>query len=113
MSLIQNFRTEVNLTSISKNNNHSDKFLFIGSCFASEISLFFKKYCFGYLNPYGTIYNPISIAKNLEMLISKDSFNKRNLVKNNGVFLSWNHSGKYYSKSSKLLLSWSASGIKW
>ena len=104
MSLIQNFRTEFNLTSISKNNNHSDKFLFIGSCFASEISLFFKKYCFGYLNPYGTIYNPISIAKNLEMLISKDSFNKRNLVKNNGVFFSWNHSGKYYSNSSKLLL---------
>ena len=104
MSLIQNFRTEVNLTSKSKNNNHSDKFLFIGSCFASEMSLFFKKYCFGYLNPYGTIYNPISIAKNLKMLISKDSFNKRNLVKNNGVFLSWNHSGKYYSNSSELLL---------
>lgn len=104
MSLIQNFRTEVNLTSKSKNNNHSDKFLFIGSCFAYEMSLFFKKYCFGYLNPYGTIYNPISIAKNLKMLISKDSFNKRNLVKNNGVFLSWNHSGKYYSNSSELLL---------
>lgn len=104
MSLIQNFRTEVNLTSKSKNNNHSDKFLFIGSCFASEMSLFFKKYCFGYLNPYGTIYNPISIANNLKMLISKDSFNKRNLVKNNGVFLSWNHSGKYYSNSSELLL---------
>ena len=51
MSLIQNFRTEVNLTSKSKNNNHSDKFLLIGSCFATEMSLFFKKYCFGYLNP--------------------------------------------------------------
>ena len=104
MSLIQNFRAEVNLTSKSKNNNHSHEFLFFGSCFASEMSLFFKKHCFGYLNPYGTIYNPISIAKNLEMLISKDSFNKRNLVKNNGVFFSWNHSGKYYSNSSKLLL---------
>ncbi len=104
MSLTQNFRTEVILTSKSKNNNHSDQFLLIGSCFATEMSLFFKKYCFGYLNPYGTIYNPISLANNLEKLISKDSYNKGNLVNNNGVFLSWNHSGKYYSTSSDLLL---------
>lgn len=104
MSFIQNFRTEVNLTSKSKNNNHLDQFLLIGSCFATEMSLFFKKYCFGYLNPYGTIYNPISLADNFEKLISKESFNERNLVKNNGVFLSWNHSGKYYSSSSNLLL---------
>ena len=104
MSLTQNFRTEVNLTSKSKNNNHLDQFLLIGSCFATEMSLFFKKYCFGYLNPYGTIYNPISLADNFEKLISKESFNERNLVKNNGVFLSWNHSGKYYSNRSDLLL---------
>ena len=104
MSLIQNFRTEVKLDSKSKNNNHSDQFLLIGSCFATEMSLFFKKYCFDYLNPYGTIYNPISLANNFEKLISKDSYNERNLVDNNGVFLSWNHSGKYYSNSSDLLL---------
>ncbi|MBL6594302.1 MAG: GSCFA domain-containing protein [Flavobacteriales bacterium] len=104
MSLTQNFRTEVNLTSKSKNNNHLDQFLLIGSCFATEMSLFFKKYCFGYLNPYGTIYNPISLAKNFEKLISKDSYMERNLVNNNEVFLSWNHSGKYYSNSSELLL---------
>ena len=42
MSLSQNFRTEVNLQSKSKNQNHSDKFLLIGSCFATEMSLFLK-----------------------------------------------------------------------
>lgn len=104
MSLTQNFRTEVNLASKSKNHNHSDKFLLIGSCFATEMSLFFKKYCFGYLNPYGTIYNPISLANNFEKLISKELYNERNLINNSGVFLSWNHSGKYYSNSSDLLL---------
>jgi len=104
MSVTQNFRTEVSFSSKSKNNNHSDQFLFIGSCFASEMSLYFKKYCFGFLNPYGTIYNPISLAINLEMLINKESFTKRNLVDNNGVFLSWNHSSKYYSNRSELLL---------
>ena len=104
MSLTQNFRTEVNLASKSNNHNHSDKFLLIGSCFATEMSLFFKKYCFGYLNPYGTIYNPISLANNFEKLISKESYNESNLINNSGVFLSWNHSGKYYSNSSDLLL---------
>ena len=101
MSLSQNFRTEVNLQLKSKNQNNSDKFLLIGSCFATEMSLFFKKYCFGYQNPYGTIYNPISLANNFEKLISKDLFNERNLVNNSGVFLSWNHSGKYYSNRSR------------
>jgi hypothetical protein len=104
MSLTQNFRTEVNLASKSNNHNHSDKFLLIGSCFATEMSLFFKKYCFGYLNPYGTIYNPISLANNFEKLISKELYNESNLINNSGVFLSWNHSGKYYSNSSDLLL---------
>ena len=104
MTSKQNFRTEVNLTSKSKKNNHSDQFLLIGSCFATEMSIFLKKYCFGYLNPYGTIYNPISLANNFEKLISKESYDERNLIQNNGVFLSWNHSGKYYSKSSDLLL---------
>jgi len=104
MSLTQNFRTEVNVASKSNNHNHSDKFLLIGSCFATEMSLFFKKYCFGYLNPYGTIYNPISLANNFEKLISKESYNESNLINNSGVFLSWNHSGKYYSNSSDLLL---------
>ena len=106
MSVTQNFRTEVNFSSKSNNNNnnHSDQFLLIGSCFATEMSFYFKKYCFGFLNPYGTIYNPISLAMNLEMLINKESFTKRNIVNNNGVFLSWNHSGKYYSNKSELLL---------
>ena len=57
MSLKQNFRTEVNYSLKSKKNNHSDQYLLIGSCFASEMSLYFEKYCFGFLNPYGTIYN--------------------------------------------------------
>ena len=104
MSLKQNFRTEVNYSLKSKKNNHSDQYLLIGSCFASEMSLYFKKYCFGFLNPYGTIYNPISLANNFKMLINNESFTKKNLVKNNGVFQSWNHSSKYYSNSSELLL---------
>ena len=104
MSITPNFRTEVNFTSKFEKNNHSKQFLLIGSCFSSEMSLFFKKYCFGFLNPYGTIYNPISLAKNLEMLVNNEPFSKRNLTTNNGVYLSWNHSGKYYNNNPELLL---------
>ena len=104
MSITPNFRTEVNFTSKFEKNNHSKQFLLIGSCFSSEMSLFFKKYCFGFLNPYGTIYNPISLAKNLEMLVNNEPFSKRNLTTNNGVYLSWSHSGKYYNNNPELLL---------
>ena len=104
MSVTQNFRTEVNFSSKSNNNNHSDQFLLIGSCFATEMSFYFKKYCFGFLNPYGTIYNPISLAMNLEMLINNESFTKRNLVDNNGVFFFCFYSGKFYNNCFFLLL---------
>ena len=61
------FRTEVD-TSLSINNlSHSDRFILIGSCFSNQMSKYFNTNCFDVLNPFGNIYNPISLQQNYKM----------------------------------------------
>lgn len=98
------FRTEVD-TSLSINNlSHSDRFILIGSCFSNQMSKYFNRSCFNVLNPFGTIYNPISLQQNIFSAINNRIFDETNLIQSDEVFLSWNHSGRYFNKHEKLLL---------
>ena len=98
------FRTEVD-TSLSINNlSHSDRFILIGSCFSNQMSKYFNRTCFDVLNPFGTIYNPISLQQTFIVLLQIEYLTKLILFKGDEVFLSWNHSGRYFNKNEKLLL---------
>lgn len=61
----------VNMTSISK----SDRILVLGSCFATNLGLLLKEkgYCVC-INPFGTIFNPESIANSIDRLKSGKPF---------------------------------------
>jgi len=104
MSYSPNFRTELVFKDSLKCFDHSDSFILIGSCFSLEMSKLFKQNCFNVLNPYGTIYNPISLAFNIKKLLNNQPFTQKDIIKNDDVYLSWNHSGKYYNNDSQLLL---------
>ena len=104
MSYSPNFRTEVDFKDSLKCFDHSNSFILIGSCFSLEMSKLFKQNCFNVLNPYGTIYNPISVAFNIKKLLNNQPFTQKDIIKNDDVYLSWNHSGKYYNNDSQLLL---------
>ena len=59
----------------------SDKAMILGSCFADEIGLKMKNFGFDVcLNPFGTLYNPASIANALERLESGRPFSKEDCV---------------------------------
>lgn len=104
MNLKNIFRTEVD-TFISINKlSHTDSFILLGSCFSNQMSKYFNNNCFSLLNPFGTIYNPISLQQNFYNAINKKIFKKSDLLKNGEIFLSWNHSGTYYNKYENLLL---------
>ena len=65
-----NFRTEIDLSNVPLHLSYKSKILFIGSCFTNNIGNQFRDNCFDVLvNPFGTIYNPLSIASNLELLM--------------------------------------------
>lgn len=57
-----NFRTEIKIEESSVKIEHDNKILTIGSCFAENIAELFKFYIFDvFENPFGVLYNPVSI----------------------------------------------------
>ena len=56
--------TSVNISPSEKKIGYKDKILLLGSCFADNIGAKFAEHYFqNTINPYGTLYNPASIAK--------------------------------------------------
>ena len=98
------FRTEVDTSLSIKNLTHFDSFILIGSCFSNQMSNYFNTNCFNVLKPFGNIYNPISLKQNIQNAINNKIFDTTSLVQGDNVFLSWNHSGRYFNKYEKLLL---------
>jgi hypothetical protein len=74
---------------------YEDKILMIGSCFSDEISeQMQQRYLNVTCNPFGTLYNPLSIAKALTMTEVPE------LVEYEGLWHSMAHHGSY-SKATK------------
>ncbi|MDG2343225.1 MAG: GSCFA domain-containing protein [Flavobacteriales bacterium] len=97
------------IVQIVKNNNinltHNSSLIMIGSCFSLEVGKRLKKACFEINQPFGTIFNPITIGNNLLRIIDKDNFTKNDLIEQNNVFYSWHHSSKnYYDNDSTALI---------
>jgi hypothetical protein len=81
------FRTEV-IPGISKEKiNGGDKIYLIGSCFAANIGKLLRTYKFDViLNPFGVIYNPISIFNLLADAVSGHPIEEKGLFENQGIF---------------------------
>ncbi len=77
------FFTEVKIEQSSIKINHKDRLLLMGSCFTDEIGAKFMISGFETLkNPFGTIYNPISIANLLVRSVKKEYFTAKDIVQN-------------------------------
>lgn len=75
--------------------SYSDNILLLGSCFADNIGEKFSEHYFQSItNPFGTLYNPASIAKSLE--VSKGlNMPNYSLVQHNGMWHSMLHHGSF------------------
>ena len=68
----------------------------LGSCFSDEIGLRLQEG--GFLieqNPFGTLYNPASIASALHRIIDDREIGEKDLVEHEGVWHSWRHHGSF------------------
>lgn len=86
--------TTVHVTPSEKKIGYGDKILLLGSCFADNIGAKFEEHYFQTtINPFGTLYNPASIAKAvLDMGYGPSSMG---LVEHNGLWHSMMHHGSY------------------
>jgi hypothetical protein len=70
--------------------------LFMGSCFAEEIASKFERYKFHVdSNPFGVLYNPLSIAEAIELLAAGKTYKKRDLFFADGEWFSYAHHGSF------------------
>lgn len=90
------FRTELPLQKFLFKISHTDPLLSIGSCFTEHIGERLSTLKFKHLeNPFGIVYNPISIAAQLEWLGSDKKFAASDLFENQGLWHSWAHHGRF------------------
>ena len=68
----------------------------LGSCFAEEIGTRLQEGGFYIdLNPFGSLYNPASIASALQRLIDDREITSADLVEHEGYWHSWHHHGSF------------------
>lgn len=75
---------------------YEDKILLLGSCFSDEIGAQMQqRYMQVTCNPFGTLYNPLSIAQAINLQIFNSSNCKLPLVEHDGLWHSMAHHGSF------------------
>ena len=99
------FRTEIQIQKPQIPVSYSSGLSFMGSCFAETIGEKFKESRFKTcINPFGILYNPVSVAQSLELLMEPVAFSENDLINRAGLWHSFHHHGKFSSPDKGLAL---------
>lgn len=61
--------------------SYDDKIMMLGSCFSDNIGVQLRDFGFDVcVNPFGTLYNPISILQSMRLLLGNDTFGPEDCV---------------------------------
>ncbi|MBQ8519808.1 MAG: GSCFA domain-containing protein [Bacteroides sp.] len=95
-----NFRTQVELPERVTEIRYSDRLMLFGSCFVENIGnlLATNKFVCD-VNPYGVLYNPLSIADGLRRILRNPVFTADELFPWQGLWHSWMHHGSFSAAS--------------
>ncbi len=99
------FRTEVKIPEFDWKVSYQSGLIFLGSCFTNHIGERMQELKFKTdVNPFGIIYNPVSVKNSLEKLIANESFQEENLKFHNGRWYSFYHHTNFSHHDKKLCL---------
>ena len=83
-SKIMQFRTQIPLSKINNPIDYNSKVISIGSCFAENMAEKFDYFKFqNTTNPFGIIFNPVSIEKIVERIIKKEWYTEKDVFFHN------------------------------
>ncbi|HLO59649.1 MAG TPA: GSCFA domain-containing protein [Bacteroidales bacterium] len=86
------FHTRVDIRESGIKIDHRTKCLLAGSCFSDYIGKIMADYKFPVLlNPFGTLFNPVSISKDIRLLIRNKEFTGNDLYFYNDQWISFSH----------------------
>ena len=88
--------TKVDIPKSSISIDYSSKLMFVGSCFAENISRFFVDAKFNCLvNPTGIIYNPLSIRKMFADVVNQKVYDEHDFFFDGNNYCSYDFHGAY------------------
>lgn len=99
------YYTAVSIKDLGWKIDHQSKLMLVGSCFAENIGQRMLQLKFQVdLNPFGTLYNPQSIAKSLRLLMDGKTYTQADLVEHDGVWHSFDHHSRFSSTNQQQTL---------
>jgi len=90
------FQTKVEIPAQDLKITYEDHILTLGSCFAENIGKKMQNIHFDTeVNPFGVLYNPVSIRNSIELLIENKPFTKKDIFEYNYLWQSFSHSSLF------------------
>lgn len=90
------FRTEINPDPSDSRISHETRMLLTGSCFAVNIGTYLKEHLFPVrINPFGVVYNPVSVLNTLGILLDGEKYDKEDLEFRDEIWFSWDHHSSF------------------
>ncbi|MDR1226502.1 MAG: GSCFA domain-containing protein [Prevotellaceae bacterium] len=88
--------TKVNMAPWSRKVGYAKKTLLVGSCFASNIGEWMQRLKFAAMsNPFGVLYNPVSVAQSLQRMAEKRLLTAADLQQENNLWFSYTHDSHF------------------
>lgn len=90
------FRTIVDIPSFAKKIDYEHKIMLVGSCFAVSMAERLQGLKFAAMsNPFGVLYNPLSVAGSLQIMAEKRLLTEADLCHEHGLWFSYTHHGRF------------------
>lgn len=90
------FRTAVDVPESKYKLDYETRSLWIGSCFTENIGSRLSTLKFpALINPFGVLYNPVSVSNSLNILMKRQLFMERDLYFANGLWNSFAHHSEF------------------
>lgn len=100
------FTTPINIPSSLHQIDYQSRIVMLGSCFTENIGLKLQSSCFDVdINPFGVLYNPISIANSIRRLLENKTFADSDLFEYKSLWRSFMHDSSFSDASQEKTLS--------
>ena len=94
--------TYIDIPKSHLNITYKDRLMFMGSCFADNIGSKIKDCRFNaVVNPFGVLYNPLSVASGCRRLLKPELYEGGDLFLYDGMYHSFMHHGKFSGTSAE------------
>lgn len=101
-----NLSTPVEIEPLPLRLGFDSRLMFVGSCFADSIGEIMREAGFNAaVNPFGVVYNPVSVANSFERMRSRQPFGPADVVECDGLFTSFYHHSRFSRPTAEEFLS--------